>query len=123
MWFDLTWLGLGSESAVMCFNSLALWWLGPVGHAKFFVPVSCLVLGCCAWVFFRQARFSKWVCALGGFAAMLNMNYVSNACWGLGQRALTLGAIFLALAALISPAIKRSWMRAVMAGLYCRQSG
>ncbi len=116
MWLDLAWLGLGAESAVVNLSSVLLWWLGPVGHAKFLVPVVCLVLGSCAWVFFKQAGFSRWVCILGGIAAMLNMNYLSNACWGLGIRPLTLAAVFLALAALVSPAIKRTWQRAVLAG-------
>jgi hypothetical protein len=116
-WFNLNWLGISGGAAVLNVNTVTQWWLGPVGYAKWLPLFSCLILGLCAWVFFRQNGFSAPVSGVAGLAAALNMNFFSNACWGLGQRAMTLGLLLLTLAALVSPAIRSWWLRAVIAGL------
>jgi hypothetical protein len=116
-WFNLNWLGISGGAAVLNVNTVVQWLLGPVGFAKWLPFVSCLMLGLCAWLFFRQCGFAAAVSGLAGLAAALNMNFFSNACWGLGQRAMTLALLFLALAAIVSPAMRAWWLKAILAGL------
>ena len=116
IWQDTNWLGGAEISAPPNISNLIRWSLGPIGYAKFYAPLSLLFLGWTAWVFFRAQRFSIAVAGLGALAATLNMNTFSNACWGLPSRALALGAVFLALAALTSPGIRQNWARFVLAG-------
>lgn len=116
-WLDLNWLGAWAPSAVPGFSFLWFWLCGPLIFGKTYAPVSLLLLGCAAWIFFRQLRFSPMVSALGGLAAALNMNAFSNACWGLGSRALVFGTTFLALAALQSRCSQRRWVTIALAGL------
>jgi hypothetical protein len=115
-WLDLNWLGQGGGAVAPGINALTQFVLGPIGYSKFVPPVVSLILGLCAWVFFRQAGLSAAASGLGALAAALNMNFLSNACWGLGTRSTMLAAIFLALAALVSPAIKSWWLRGLLAG-------
>lgn len=100
IWNDTWWLGLPSGSYPPGITSLLLWAIGPVSFNKFSVPISQLILGACAWLFFRRLGFRGWVCTLGGVAAALNSNFFSNGAWGLTSRALSLAATFLALAAI-----------------------
>ena len=70
--------------------------VSPVHHLKFYAPASMLFLGFGAWFFFRQLRFAPVVCALGGLGAGLNMHFLSNACWGLGQWNVCCGMVLIA---------------------------
>jgi hypothetical protein len=76
-----------------------------------------LMLGLCAWVFFRQIKLSPMLCVVASLAAALNSNFFSNVCWGLGSRALCAGMIFLALAAVTNAFGKWGWIRLALAGL------
>lgn len=116
VWQDLNWIGIKGISAPPNLTSLIGMSVGPYYLAKIHTPVALLFLGLCVWLFFRQLRFHPAVCVLGGLAAALNMNVFSHACWGLPSRALTLGAIFLALAALQSATAGRSWIKIFLAG-------
>ncbi len=116
LWQPLNWIGAEIPSALPHLTSLIYFTLGPMGFAKFDVPIALLILGLSAWFLFRRLRFSPTVCLLGGLAAMLNMNIFSHACWGLSTRALTLALVFLAVAALVSGNGLRGWMRAALAG-------
>jgi hypothetical protein len=116
-WMDLFWLGYNSGSTPPDATYLLFWVLGPLYLSKFYAPLSMLILGLCAWFYFRQLGFRPWVCVLGGFASSLNMNYFSNACWGLGSRALALAGIFLALAALANGRGRFFLARCALAGL------
>ncbi|HUR47725.1 MAG TPA: YfhO family protein [Candidatus Saccharimonadales bacterium] len=116
-WNDLYWVGFYGGSAPINLNSALSFLLGPVGFAKFLAPLSMLILGLCAWVFFRQIKLSPMLCILGGLAAALNSNFFSNVCWGLGSRALTAGMIFLALAAVTNVSGRWGWIRLPLAGL------
>ena len=78
VWLDLVWIGnsagywLASPSYVLC------WLFGPVGFAKFYDPVSLLLLGICSWIFFRSLGLSSALCGVGTFAAALNSNFFST---------------------------------------------
>ncbi len=113
-----SWFWIGGEEVS---NRLTLSWIfhelvGALATTKFYAPFSLLFLGGCAFVFFRQLRLHPMVCALGAFAAALNMNAFSNACWGLSAWVMARGMVYLALAALVAPGIKRNWLRHALAG-------
>lgn len=120
IWSDLYWVGANGGNYTANFTGLLLWLLGPISFNKFVVPSALLLLGVSAGVFFRQLRFPMLPCVLGGIAAALNSNFLSNACWGLPSRALSLAAMFLALAAaqssLNGSALSR-WLKTILAGL------
>lgn len=115
-WVDLSWVGMNGGSAPMGLTYLILWILGPIGFAKFYPPITLLLLGGGAWIFFRTLRLAPGLCGVAAIAAALNMNFFSNTCWGLGTRSLTLMSAFLALAALNSQR-GNPWLRAALAGL------
>src|SRR5438093_1864856 len=115
VWFDLNWLGANSGSHLVSPSYLLLWLLGPVGFAKFYGPITLLLLGLSGWMFFRQVRFRPMVCTLGALAAMLNMNIFSNVCWGLGTRALCVAAVFGALAGIESSRRGLVWAKLPLA--------
>jgi len=114
-WLDLYWLGRYTGSLPLDLNSLFSL-LGPVGYSKFMPLLSVLFLGICAWIFFRQLKLSPGLCLAASLAAALNMNFFSNICWGLGTRGLTLGWIFLALAALLKAGPRGNWLKVIVAG-------
>jgi len=115
-WANLNWLGNEIISAAPNLTNLLYLLLGAVNFSKFYAPISLLFLGVSAWFFFRQLKFTPAVCVLGALAAALNTNTFSNACWGLPVRALTLGAAFLALAALLGAAGRKPLLKLVLAG-------
>lgn len=115
-WSDLNWVGANGQAVPSDVSYLLFWILGPVGFAKFYPPLTLLLLGAGAWIFFRSLRLSPGLCCIAAIGAALNMNFVSNTCWGLGTRSLTLMSAFLALAALNSRR-GNPWLRAALAGL------
>lgn len=117
VWSDLNWLGHNSVAQPVTITYVLLWLLGPVGFAKFYGPITLLLLGLGAWLFFRQTNFRPMACILGALAAMLNMNIFSNVCWGLGTRALCVAAVFGALAGVESSRRGRAWAKLPLAGL------
>lgn len=116
-WMDLSWVGMNGGTASSSVSYLLIWLLGPVGFAKFYPPITLLLLGAAAWMFFRTLRLSPGLCGVAAIGAALNMNFVSNACWGVGTRGLTLAAAFLALAALNTRHRGNRWLNAALAGL------
>lgn len=116
-WIDLSWLGIEIPSAAPDISTMIASVTSTPGYYKFFIPLTLLIVGLSAWLFFRQLRFSPMVCLVGGLAAGLNMQFLSIGCWGLGTWTLASASMFLGLAAMVSPAIKQGWLRAVLAGL------
>ncbi len=117
VWRDLNWVGEWTgDTPPNISNGLALL-LGPLAFTKFYTPLTILILGLSAWLFFRQLDFHPAVCVLGGFAAALNIDFFSYACWGLGSHTLAVAMTFLALAALSSQRIRNPWLQAILAGL------
>jgi hypothetical protein len=117
MWQDLFWVGGRGGSAFPSLTYAVLWVLKPLGFAKFYAPICILVLGLSVWLCFREMGLRAPVCVLGALAAALNTDFFSYACWGLGTLPLAVAAIFVALAALATPATARPWLRAALAGL------
>lgn len=115
-WMDLYWLGSSGGAASMSITYGMLWLLGPIGFAKFYAPMTLLLLGLSAWIFFRTLGLRPGLSTVAALAAALNMNYFSNTCWGLGTRSLTLACVFLALAALSARKVGNPWLNAVLAG-------
>ncbi|MEW6304518.1 MAG: hypothetical protein AB1705_13655 [Verrucomicrobiota bacterium] len=116
MWNDLYWVGNWHGTAVPNLTCFLLWFLKPVGFAKYIVPVSLLLLGVTSWFFFRQLGFHGFVCLAGALAAMLNMNSFSNACWGLPTWVLAKAMVFLAMGLLLMGG-RSEWLRVPLAGL------
>jgi len=117
MWQDLNWVGGRMGTAFPSLTYLLLWTLKPLGFAKFYAPITLLVLGLSVWLCFRQLGFRPAVCVLGGIAGGLNGGYLSYACWGLGTLPLTIATTFLAVAAWVTPATERRWLKSALAGL------
>jgi hypothetical protein len=117
-WIDLNWIGIFGGSASPTITYAILWAFGPVGFAKFYEPLSLLVLGLSAFYFFRSIGLRPSLATLGGLAAMLNMNFFSNVCWGLGTRAICLGMVFLALGLILNCDRDWRWPRLALAGLF-----
>jgi hypothetical protein len=114
---DLYWVGINGAALPLGISNMLLWILGPVGFAKFYSPTTLLLLGICAWLFFRTLELPRGMSVVAALAAALNMNFFSNTCWGLGTRSTALGAAFLALAALNTRKVGNRWLNAALAGL------
>jgi hypothetical protein len=116
-WADLNSLGWWDGSPPPDITSALHWLLGPAGFARFEAPLSLLLLGLCAWYFFRQLRLAPQACLLGALAAMLNSGFFCVACWGVAGHALTVAMSFLALALLVDTSPRRQWLRVPLAGM------
>jgi hypothetical protein len=116
-WEDMNWIGLVSPAAVPDLTTVALWLAGPLLYAKFWAPASLVILGLCAWFFFRELKFTPLACVLGGLAMGLNPDPFANACWGQVSRPLGMAACLLAMAALQNSAGRSGWLRTILAGI------
>ncbi|MDB6024803.1 MAG: hypothetical protein JWM68_1026, partial [Verrucomicrobiales bacterium] len=96
-WEDLNWVGGAIPNPSPNFSALLYTTLSPEAYLNLGAPASMFLAGLCAWFFFRALRFSPWVCVVGGLAAGLNSNMLSNACWGQNSRPLSMAMAFLAL--------------------------
>ncbi|PYJ96581.1 MAG: hypothetical protein DME23_19970 [Verrucomicrobia bacterium] len=117
VWQDLNWLGSRQPAGFLAIGYAIFACLGPLLYSKFIAPISLLVLGLGAWLFFRQLRFSPLACVLGSLAAALNTNAFSVSCWGLPGWTFSRSCLFLALAALPDSAVRQVWLRAILGGL------
>ncbi len=116
-WYNLSWLGGAGIGTTPNVSSL-LWFMFPAEiMLKMYAPLTLLLLGMSAWIFFRQSGFGPLVCVLGGLAAGLNMHFFSPACWGLGAWNVSCAWAFLALAVMVTPAIRNAWGKAALAGV------
>jgi hypothetical protein len=116
-WLDLNWIGSQGPSAVPGYSFFWFWLTGAVGFAKTYALASTLIMGLCAAFCFARMGLNPAVCVLGGLAAALNMNSLSNAAWGLGSRSFVFAVSFLAIAALYSYRRKPHWAKIPLAGL------
>ena len=115
-WVDLNWLGTEQPSAPPDGSNIFRWAAGNFAFAKFWTPLAQIILGLCAWAFFRALKLSPIACLLGGLAAALHSDFLSNACWGQQSRPLALAAVMLALAAVQARNGWRSWARVFLGG-------
>jgi hypothetical protein len=116
-WEDMNWVGVPYPGVAPTLTSLFLGLAGPILYAKFWAPASLVILGLCAWLFFRELKFTPLACVLGGLAMALNPDPFANACWGQVSRPLALSACFLALAAMQNRSGQAGWLKAVLAGI------
>jgi hypothetical protein len=116
VWGDLNGLGFPGGAVAPDISSMIRWLLGPVGYAKFLVPLTLLILGLSAWFCFRQMKLAAAAAILGGLAAMLDSGFFSAACWGVAPQGIGVGMDFLALAALASNPPRWRWLKYVLAG-------
>jgi hypothetical protein len=116
-WSDLNSLGLRGGGATPSFSFLIFLLCGPIGFAKFDVPIAILILGFSAWTCFRCYKMTPAACLIGAAAAMLNSTFFSAACWGVAAQTIAAGMVFLAIGALADTTSPRRWLRVVMAGL------
>ena len=119
VWQDLNWLGNEGVTPDASLSAALAMLLTPLDYAKYASPIGLLVLGLCAWIFFRQLRLAPWACVIGVVAATLNSDFFSTSCWGIVPQPICVGACFLSLAALArvnEGSVARSWVRVVLAG-------
>lgn len=116
MWQDIYWVGGYVGTAFVTLTYMILWGLKPLYFAKFYAGLSLFALGLGVWVMFRQLRLHPAACILGALAAALNTNMFSYACWGLGTVPLATAALFLALAALVTPSNVHPLLKAALGG-------
>ena len=114
-WNDLNWVGQEKPSAAPNFSQLLLV-NGAVVYSKIRAPFSLLLLGFAGWLLFRQLGFHSAVCVLGAFAFVLNMNFFSNACWGLSSWTVAMASALLALVALHLQPARMPFLKYVLAG-------
>jgi hypothetical protein len=117
VWDDIHWLGMYAGTFLPNFTYTLLSLLGPFGFQKFYVPLATIILGLCAWVYFRRINCPPRMAVLAAVAAALNSNFLSNAAWGLGTRSLCLASVFLALAALEAGIAVQPILTSILAGL------
>ncbi len=115
-WQDLNWLGKDGGSFVPNLSQGLMGLLGPLGAAKFYVPLTLLVVGLCAWFFLRQLKLSPLACVLGALAAGLNSDFFSTTCWGVGPQTICFGMNYLALGAVVGEGGRFKWLRYALAG-------
>ena len=115
-WQDLNALGFREGAAVPGISSTLQMILRPVLFSKFYAPIGLAILGLGAWCFFRRLRLSPVACVLGALAAVWNMDFFSQACWGVVAHPITVGMCFFALAALADDAGRLRWLRVILAG-------
>jgi hypothetical protein len=120
-WYDLNDIGISAGSLTPAPDTLIFWALGPVGYAKFLVPIALFILGLGAWTFFRQLKLAPLAAVLGALAATLSSTFFATACWGVAPQQIAIGMDFFALALVTSstaktPALVR-WTRLALAGL------
>jgi hypothetical protein len=108
-WYDLNDIGSSAGAIAPAPDPLIFWMLGPVGYAKFLVPIGLFILGLGAWVFFRQLKLSPLAATLGALAAMLTSTFFSDACWGAAPHQIAFGMDFLALALIVSNSTTTPW--------------
>ncbi len=117
IWNDNFWIGAYNGNLAPNFSGLIHWVYQGVARVNFYCPTAVLILGVCAWIFFRSIGGNSRVSILAALAAALNMNFFSNAAWGLGTRSLSLGAAFLALAAIETGFVVQPVLTSILAGL------
>ena len=116
VWYDLNVLGMNGGTMPPNLSQTFIWLSGPVGSAKFFVPFTLIILGLSAWFFFRRSGLAPAACVVGGLAAVLNSDFFTVSCWGVGPQALCFGLNFLALGLLMMQLPRRPWLKFVLAG-------
>lgn len=117
IWNDSYWIGAYNGNLSPNFSGIIHWLYQGVARVNFYCPTTALILGICSWVFFRRIGCSSRASILAALSAALNMNYFSNAAWGLGTRGLALAGAFLALTAIETGIVVQPILSSILAGL------
>jgi hypothetical protein len=116
MWMDLNWIGGPYPAPAMMLSTAFRLATTPLILSKLYAPFSLFVVGLCAWICFRQYKFSQLACLLAALAAALNSDFFNTASWGVCSQPVAFGMEFLALAALADNTSRRRWLRVALAG-------
>lgn len=120
IWNDNYWVGAYNGNYNPNFSGLIYFvcrGLGELARVNFYTPLTALILGICSWIFFRSIGCNSRTAILASLSAALNMNFFSNAAWGLGSRGLSLAGAFLALAAIETGFVVQPILTSIVAGL------
>ena len=119
-WIDGSWIGSNSPRVTPAVSwALSSLWQSTILAAKFYAPTSLIVLGLSMWFCLTRLGLRPAVALLGALAAALNTNYVSYAGWGLPMRAMSAGAVLIAIGLLTERTDDRRglWLRTILAGM------
>lgn len=117
IWWDLNWLGGEYVTPSLSMSALIRVMLGKIGFMKFYPALSLLIAGVSAGFCLWKFRLTPAACILAGLAAGLNMDFFSNAAWGVAAQVIGFGACYLALGFLADTTSKPRGVRLVLAGL------
>ncbi|MDB6022307.1 MAG: putative rane protein [Pedosphaera sp.] len=117
VWANLNWLGGEGLSPPPSVSSLLRVLMSPLIYSKTYCPVALFIVGMGACFCFRQLRLAPVACILGGLAAALKSDFFSTSCWGVATQVMGFGFMFMAIGLIANPAVKRQWIRVVLAGL------
>jgi hypothetical protein len=117
VWLDLNSIGSQGISSNLSVTQVLNLALSSVAWAKFFAPLSLLLLGLAAGFFFRRLGLSNLASVLGALAAMLNTGLFSPACWGVASQAICVACFFVALGLLVREEEPFHWVRVMLAGM------
>ena len=68
-WIAGNWIGIKEPSSSPTLATILATFISPEMFLKIFAPLTMLLLGCSAWVMFRQLKFAPMVCVVDRLAA------------------------------------------------------
>lgn len=116
-WQDINKIGKPAGAAPINVTWMLLWILKPELFAKFYIPTTLAILGLSIWCFGRSFKLKPIVCGLAGLAGILNSDFFSYGCWGLGTVVLAAAFFFFALAAWKQKGLFGNWGSSILTGL------
>jgi hypothetical protein len=117
VWWDLNSIGIQGITSNLSITQVIHLALRPVAWAKFFAPLTLLILGLAAGFCFRKLGLSHIACVLGALAVALNTGFFSAACWGVASQTICVACCFIALGFLVVGGDRLRWVRVVLAGM------
>jgi hypothetical protein len=117
VWQNLNWLGSEAVSSLPSITTAFTLVTTPELFERIYAPISLLIVGMAACFCLRQFGLIAPACVLGGFAAALNSDFFSTACWGVPAHVITFACNFIALGLLAGARARRTWGRTIGAGL------
>ena len=116
-WQDIYKMGKPAGAAPVNVTWMLLWLLTPELFAKFYIPICLIILGISIWCAGRAFRFHPLVCGLVGIAGILNSDFFSYGCWGLGTVVLAAAFFFFAISVWKSAKTFGVWGSSILSGL------
>lgn len=117
VWLDLNSIGSQGISSNLSVTQVLNLALNYVAWAKFYAPLTLLILGLAAAFCFRRLGLSNMASVLGALAAALNTGFFSAACWGVASQDVCFACCFVALGLLVREEEPLNWVRVVLAGM------